>query len=492
MVYAALKRLTKHSVIYAAGPALHKAIGFLLLPFVTIWIGTTGNYGILEIGSVTIAIAAQVLGINLLHGMSRFHPQCTSDAERGRLVSTTLILLAGTTGAALALAWIFRAPAAELVFASRAEAPALVAVFAILFFQSIGQVGLRWLQIVERSVTYGVVTTAKLLVEVGLKIWLLVLGLEYMGAFYSVLACEALGALVLVVYVVRTIGLHFSADVARRLVRYSAPLVISGLCMFVLHQADRFFVQRTHGEAEVGLYGLAYKLGSVGNTVVLEAFGLIWFPYVFALRSDEEVRALTRKVLTYVHLALCVLALGLALFAREIVAAMAAPEFASAWPALGLVAAGYVFWAAFQITSTVFYLRERTGRIGAIVAGAAVLNLALNAWLVPAHGFLGAAWATLATFAVLAVVTGYAAERLFPIRYELGRLALPIVLGVGLYAVGETIEGGPPAFRIATKVGLVAALPLALVLGGYLDPAERAKVREILGRLRLGRRGGSN
>src|SRR5687768_12141498 len=145
MIYAALKRLGKHSVIYALGPAVHKLLGFLLLPFVTVWIGVdatqrAGNYGVLEIGSVTIAISAQVLGINLLHGMTRFHSDYATEKERGTLVTTALLLLAATTGAALALAWIFRQPAAELVFESREYAPVLVVVFAILFFQTIGQV----------------------------------------------------------------------------------------------------------------------------------------------------------------------------------------------------------------------------------------------------------------------------------------------------------------------------------------------------------------
>lgn len=481
MVYAALKRLTKHSVIYAAGPAVQKALGFLLLPFVTAWIGTTGNYGILEIGSVTIAVAAQVLGINLLHGMSRFHPQCADADERGKLVSTTLILLAGTTGAALCVAWFLREPAAELVFESRDRAPAVVAVFAILFFQSIGQVGLRWLQIGERSITYGVVTTAKLLLEIAVKVWLLLQGLEHMGAFYSVLACEALAALVLVVYVVRTIGLRYSPAHARRLVVYSAPLVLSGLCMFVLHQADRYFVQRFHGDGEVGLYGLAYKLGAIGNAVFLEAFGLIWFPYVFALRSEDEVRRLTRKVLTYFHLVMCTVTLGLALFAREIVSAMAAPEFLPSWTALGVVALGYVFWALFQITSTVFYLRERTGRLSAIVAGAAVVNLASNAALVPRYGFVGAAWSTVVTFGALALATWIAAERLAPIRYEVGRLVVVSALACAAFAASFAIPAGTPAAVVgAVKVGLVLALPLALLAAGFLDAQERAKLREIL------------
>ena len=54
MLTDALKRLTKHSLIYALGPAVQKAIGFVLLPFVTAWIGTRGNYGVLEMSATVI------------------------------------------------------------------------------------------------------------------------------------------------------------------------------------------------------------------------------------------------------------------------------------------------------------------------------------------------------------------------------------------------------------------------------------------------------
>ncbi|MDZ4771924.1 MAG: oligosaccharide flippase family protein [Planctomycetota bacterium] len=487
MIYAALKRLGKHSFIYALGPAVNKVLGFVLLPFVTVWIGTTADYGVLEIASVTIAIAAQVLGINLLHGMTRFHAQYETEEERNTLVTTTLILLASTTGIALACAWIFRDAAAELLFESSTHAPVLVAVFAILFFQTIGQVGLRWLQILERSITYGVVTSVKLLLELGLKVWLLLLGLKVMGALYSVLGCEALAALVLVGFVVKKVGLHFSWPMARRLFVYSAPLFISGLCMFALHQSDRFFVQRMCGEADVGLYGLAYKLGTIGNAVLLEAFGLIWFPFAFSLATDEEMRQIARKVLTYFNLAMCTVTLVLAVFAKELVVTMAAPQFREVWPALAVIAAGYLFWGLYQIVSTVFYRRERTWAVGVIACGAALFNILLNALLVPRFGYMGAAYSTLATFATLAIVTWLAAERLMPIGYELRRIVWPMALATVLYALSAALPDWSFASVVAAKIVLVLLLPLVLFATGFLAPEERAKISEIWRTLRAAR-----
>lgn len=478
MLDEALRRLGKHSLIYAAGPAAQKLIGFLLLPLVTAWVGTTADYGVGEMAAVTLAVAAQVAGINLLHGMTRFHAECESERERARLVTTTLLLLGATSGAFLLLCLVFRESGARLCFGDARYADALLLTGLILFLQSLAQVGLRYLQILQRSAAYGVLTTLKTLLEVGSKIWFLVgLGLSYLGLLGSVALGEGLVALVLVVWLVRRLGLEFSREEARRLWRYSAPLFLSGLLMFVLHQADRWFVLAERGEGEVGIYALGYKLGSAGNAIVFEAFGLIWFPFVFALRDEEERRELCRKVATLLTALLCFVALGLSLFAREIVGRMADARYAEAWSGIPLVAAGYVFWALYQVVHTGFYLRERTGLVAWTTGLAACANLGLNAWLVPRLGWMGAAWATLATFVLLALVAWRAAERVWPVRYEAGRIAALVALAAGVWAAGRLLLPESGLASLLTRAALLGAFPMIVWGGGFLNRGEREMIQ---------------
>lgn len=485
MLTEALKRLARHSAVYAAGPALQKLVGFLLLPFVTATIGGAAQYGVVEMGGVTLAIAAQVLGVNLLHGMTRFHAEARDARERGAVVSTTLWILAATTGFAAVLALLFPAVASEILVGTRTETKAAVVVFAILFAQTVGQVGLRWLQANERSGTYVAITTGKTVLEVGLKVALLLAGMGSLGALLSVLGGEVVIAVALTIVIATKLGLRFSPEIARKLAVYSLPLIGSGLFMFVLHQADRWFVQRLHGEAAVGVYGVGYKLGAMGNAVVLEAFGLIWFPFVFAIANEDEARLLCRKVATYASAGFAFLTLGLALYADEIVRVMAAPEYADAARTLPIVAFGYLFWALFQVLHTTFYLRKRTGHVAWLVGGAALVNLALNAALVPRFGAYGAAWATLGSFAALTVATWIAAERVWRVGFEFARVVAPVVLA-GAIAWGTALVPveGSVATVVTVKLVPLLAFPALLVCCGYLDPTEKRKIRDLLAGLR--------
>jgi len=84
---------------------------------------------------------------------------------------------------------------------------------------TLAQVGLRWLQILHRSVAYGVLTTLKTIFEVGFKVWLMAgLGLTFMGVLYSVLGGEAVVAVGMLVWIVRKLGFGFSWPTAKRLI----------------------------------------------------------------------------------------------------------------------------------------------------------------------------------------------------------------------------------------------------------------------------------
>ena len=101
MLRDAFRRLARHSAIYAIAPAMGALVGFVLLPLVTRFIGSVDNYGIKEWFEVTVALSVQVLGVNLLHGMTRFYSGYEEERDRATLVTTSLTLLALLTGTAL-------------------------------------------------------------------------------------------------------------------------------------------------------------------------------------------------------------------------------------------------------------------------------------------------------------------------------------------------------------------------------------------------------
>jgi hypothetical protein len=80
---------------------------------------------------------------------------------------------------------------------------------------------------------------------------------------------------------------------------------------------------------------------------------------------------------------------------------------------------------------------------------------------------MGAAWATVAAYAVMAGLGGVLSQRLYPIPFERGRLFAIIVAAVAVVAL---VPLAPQAMApaLAFKCGLLSLFPIALFATGVL------------------------
>jgi O-antigen/teichoic acid export membrane protein len=110
--------------------------------------------------------------------------------------------------------------------------------------------------------------------------------------------------------------------------------------------------------------------------------------------------------------------------------------------------------------------------------GAAV-NIALNFWLIPAYGMVGASISTAAAYVVLFVGMTLYAHRVYPVPYQWRR----VLTSVGV-AVGLTVAARAAHLALAPSALLVLAYPLVLALLGFYLPAERRRLRRLVPILR--------
>ncbi len=123
--------------------------------------------------------------------------------------------------------------------------------------------------------------------------------------------------------------------------------------------------------------------------------------------------------------------------------------------------------------------RKRAAGFSRLVGGAAVLNLFLNAVLVPAHSMMGAATATAVSHGALVLGAWWIDRRHFRIRCEPGRLlrvatALGITFLVWRLVVPENLLG-----QIAAGCAVLLFYPALLGLVGFYTLEELEKLREL-------------
>ncbi len=483
----ALRTLSFHTIIYLVGQMASRVAAFLLLPIFTPRL-TREDYGRLEIADFVLLLALQIVGFQLDAALTRFHARA-GDPEHKRDVVTTcfraVTLLACLAGGALYAA---AEPVARAAFGSSADAPLVRLVAIVLAATCVVEVALSVLKAEQRSMANTTVSLVRLVLELCAKIALVVgFGLGAFGVLAGQAGVAALGALLAASWLgVRHRG-RFDRALLRELVVFSAPMVLSGLCQFALHTSDRWLLKSFCGLADTGLYGIGYKFGYAVNAVVLSAFLLIWYPFIFAVKDDAERRTVLGRALTHVPALVTAMSLPLALLSPEIVRGFTDEHFHDAWRFVPAVAFAYVFWAAFQIAQTPFYVHGKTRSVPRLVLIGATVNIGLNLMLLPTIGVDAAAWTTAIALAVLAGETWVSASRLEAMRVRATAVIAPLVCWIGALAACYAIDLGS-RWSLPLRAGLALVAPIVLFFV-QLDAVERAQVIQLV-RSSL-RRGGS-
>jgi O-antigen/teichoic acid export membrane protein len=483
----------RHAFVYGLANLILQAAGVVLLPLYTRCL-SPADYGVLEV----LGRLAETVGTCLLFGgfrqaLGTFYLQSNREEERRAVVSTTLALVAVTCllggGPVLLLArpiggWL----SAALEHSGTAINGGLLrlAVLAVLL-EPLTLIPLALIQARMESIVFVVITLSQFLVRVGLSV-LLVWGLGW--GVTGVLAANALtAALYGAVLCARELGrgrARPNPAQVRSLLRFALPFIPGGLCFFLLHHGDRFFLLRCCGREEVGLYALGYKLAMAVSTFSLAPLYMVWSARMYAVARDPEAPWVFGRAFTRILAAFLAVGLGLCLFQDEVVALIAGPAYAGATLIVPPVVLACFCQAGASLMDAAFYVRHRTSlKLGIALAATAVM-LTLYLVLIPRYGPPGAALATLGGFAFLAASTWWVTQRIFPVRYEWPRLGALVLLTVGLWLASRLLPAG--GWGMAGKAGLWLAGPLLAWQAGLISQAERrytsALTRQTVGRLR--------
>ena len=87
-----INKTGKYAVIYLVGVLLERGVSFVMLPIYTRFL-TPGDYGTLELLTMTLDVIAILAGLGLSEAVYRFYYRFDTVGERNRVISTVTILL---------------------------------------------------------------------------------------------------------------------------------------------------------------------------------------------------------------------------------------------------------------------------------------------------------------------------------------------------------------------------------------------------------------
>jgi O-antigen/teichoic acid export membrane protein len=258
----------------------------------------------------------------------------------------------------------------------------------------------------------------------------------------------------------------FDKKLWKEMFNYAWPLLILGLAGIVNETFDRALMKwiippSNNPQMQLGIYGVCYKL-SIIMTLFITTFRFAAEPFFFSHASQSDSKQIYSTVMNWFMIVCSFIFLGVMLNINILKYLITS----SYWPGLKIVPVlliANMFLGIFYNLSIWYKLTDRT-KLGALVSiiGAAI-TIILNFLLVPVMGYMGAAWATLACYFSVMVISYILGQKYYPIQYNLGKFFLYLGSALLLYGLNTLIKQNETLLIIITNNLFLIPLMLLII-----------------------------
>lgn len=452
--------LGRDAAMYAFGGLAYKGIALLSVPILARLLSPT-QFGLLDLA----AVVATLIGLVAVMGTDQGVALIERTTEYGADVWEAAAALVAIAALGLALACIILQQPLALLLTSDYDNRSVFAAAGVYgAVMASSAFALNAVRLRATSRAYALVSFLIVVCEMAAALavaWLIPQPVAWM-----VLAWAAGASLVTVPVLVRYLPRlrRPRGGTVWRLFRFGAPLVPAAMAWLIGDAWVRSTLAREAGLAELGEYGIAYRIVSLMGLAVT-GFGVAWYPYLYRSAAAAVVPR-TVAAGTAVLLALSAGAVTMTGLARELVGVVAGAEYAGATVAVPTLAGGMIALGAFVLISAVVSRSGSTRRIGAAALFGTAVQVAIAIALVPGLGQVGAGLASLGGYGLAAIGLALTEARLLAGR---GGFQLAVVIVAG--TVGLVIAAQLSPLQLGIRLGVVVSYcALVGVLAWALRP----------------------
>jgi O-antigen/teichoic acid export membrane protein len=479
-----LKQLASQTAIYGVSSVLGRFLNYLLVPLYT-YTFVPSDYGVVAEFYAYMGFLAVLLAFGLETGYFRFREG--GEWAPDVVFSTALRFLILVNAVFFSAALLFRQPIADALQHSL-HPEYIWWVAAILGLDSVGAVAFAQLRAENRAMRFALVKLIEIGVNIGLNLFFILLCRQAfdedpgsilgrlwdpeIGVGYVFLANLAASAfkLLLLTPEMRQAAAGFDGVLFARLIRYSLPMVIIGMAGLVNEMLDRAALKyllpydMETNMAQLGIYAACYKL-SILMTLFIQAFRYAGEPFFFAHARRAGARKTYALVLNW-FVIFCVLIFLLVSLYIDLFKYFIGESYRDGLHVVPVLLIANLLLGIYINLSIWYKLTDRTLMGAGVAFAGSAITVAVLLWSVPRYGYIGAAWAHLACYGAMVVMSYFLGRRYYPVPYDLRRVLGYLALGVGLFAMGRWLS---EAMRVHSLLIATGCLLLYLALVYLID-----------------------
>lgn len=479
-VSSEIKLLSKHSSIYSLSKILNRVVSFLLLPLYLSYL-TPAHYAVMDLLYFTLAFISIILEMGVTGVIGRYYFDSDDQKVRNMIFNTAFYGFGVGSTVLILLVTIFSTQLSELIFDTAEYSHLFDLALWGLALDMYMKVIFSYLRVRHKSKKLLIISVVRLVSQLSLNIFFvayLEMGVE--GILLGTLISNALLDLYMVPSTIREVGISFSMSYFKEMVRFGMPLIPSNFMAYIVHVSDRFFLNNFSGLTQTGLYTLGYRFGVLINEMVAAPFGQIWGPRRMEMFKKDDAERVFMKIFTYFTFIMMFAGLVISVTIKEVIQVMAEESYWDAYKVVPILVLSYIV-ASFQMHFNVgILIKKKTKYMMYANIMTAILNLALNYFLIKEYGMWGAAYATLISFVFRNILVFYFSDKLVKIMIEWWRITKLFLLAALMYYPLMMIDFPSPYLNFVLKAILCCAYPGLLVLFRFFDKDEVSKGLELM------------
>lgn len=430
-----LKKFFKDTIIYGLATVLPRLMNFVLVPLHTDTL-ETNSYS----DNTTFYVYAAFFNVLLTYGMeTAFFRFFSKTEEKDKVFSTTFISLITTTLLFLLVVILFNTQISNWMGINQTYFNLLIG---LLVLDTLVVAPFAYLRATGRPIKFAAIKIINIIVVVVLNFFFLWAIPKFKINFPSYdssdlvkyifianLVASIVTFLLLIPYFFKT-KLQFSTTIFKQLLSYGWPIMVAGIAYVINENFDKWILPSLLGKDVNGAYSGCYKI-AVFMTIFIQAFRLGAEPFFFnhaKEKNAQETYATIMKYFVIVGSLMLVFVVAYLDFFKLLIV-----RDETYWVAIDIVpivllanlCLGIYFNLAiwYKLTD-----KTRYGMYLSIVG--AVVTIVFNLIMIEKLGFIAAAWATLAAYGIMMLLSYLLGQKYYPVPYNLKKIMGYLVLAI--------------------------------------------------------------
>ena len=470
-----IRKLAGQTAIYGLGTIVPRFLNYALLtPFYT-RIFETGEYGIVTELYAYMMVLLVVLTYGMETGYFRF---ASKENQPKKVYSTALGSILITSSLFILAIIMFNQQIADVMEYS--DNKEYILIFSLIItIDACTAIPFAKLRREERGFKFAMIKIINVVVIIGLALFFYVLApkiyskdpngiisLIYspeVGVGYVFIAnlAGSIATIMLLLPEIAGIRIRIDKILWKKMIKYSYPLLIAGIAGTINDVVDKIVLKhlltdQSTAMNQLGIYGANYKIGVI-MALFIQMFRYAFEPFVFANYNDKNAKEIYAVVMKYFVLFGLFIFLGVMFYLDVIIKLLLGKNFivSQAMEVVPIILMGYLLYGIFVNLSVWYKINELT-KYGAIITGVgALITVVINISLVPVFGYHASAWAHIACYLTMVIMSYYIGKRYYKIPYETVRILVYFVFGLALYWISKKTKTDIEVINMVINTGLL-------------------------------------